>query len=121
MNDSGIRLIQARLAESAVVKETMRRDDEFTSTLASIATAVIEAYRTGNKVLLFGNGGSAADAQHIAAELVGRFYKDRKPLAAVALNTITRYLTTYLVISTLLAIAQAQLPPSRPQGHFSTC
>jgi len=89
MNDSAIRLIQTRLAESTVIKETMRRDDEFTATLASIATAVIEAYRTGNKVLLFGNGGSAADAQHIAAELVGRFYKDRKPLAAVALNTNT--------------------------------
>jgi len=89
MNNSSIHLIQTRLAESAVVKEAMRRDDEFTSTLASIATAVVEAYRTGNKVLLFGNGGSAADAQHIAAELVGRFYKDRKPLAAVALNANT--------------------------------
>jgi len=89
MSDPAIHLIQARLAESTVVKETMRRDDEFTSTLASIATAVVEAYRTGNKVLLFGNGGSAADAQHIAAELVGRFYKDRKPLAAVALNANT--------------------------------
>jgi len=89
MNDSTIHLIQTRLAESTVVKETMRRDDEFTSTLASIATAVVEAYGTGNKLLLFGNGGSAADAQHITAELVGRFYKDRKPLAAVALNTNT--------------------------------
>ena len=89
MSDPAIHLIQARLAESTVVKETMRRDDEFTSTLASIAAAVVDAYRTGNKVLLFGNGGSAADAQHIAAELVGRFYKDRKPLAAVALNANT--------------------------------
>ncbi len=89
MNDSSIHLIQTRLAESAGVKEAMKRDDEFTSTLASIAVAVVDAYRTGNKVLLFGNGGSAADAQHIAAELVGRFYKDRKPLAGVALNTNT--------------------------------
>ncbi|UCD25791.1 MAG: D-sedoheptulose 7-phosphate isomerase [Gemmatimonadota bacterium] len=64
----------------------MRRDDGFTSTLSAVAAAVIDAYRTGNKLLLFGNGGSAADAQHIAAELVGRFYQDRRPLAAVALN-----------------------------------
>ncbi len=89
MNRSSIHVIQTRLAESAVVKEAMRRDDEFTSTLASIAAAVVDVYRTGNKVLLFGNGGSAADAQHIAAELVGRFYKDRRPLAAMALNTNT--------------------------------
>ena len=93
MNRSSIHLIQTRLAESAVVKEAMRRDDEFTSTLASIAAAVVDVYRTGNKVLLFGNGGSAADAQHIAAELVGRFYKDRRPLAAMALNTNTSSLS----------------------------
>ncbi|KPJ94299.1 MAG: phosphoheptose isomerase [Gemmatimonas sp. SG8_17] len=82
-----IELIQTRLAESAATKAAMRRDDEFTSALESIAAAVVEAYHTGNKVLLFGNGGSAADAQHIAAELVGRFRRERKPLAAVALNS----------------------------------
>jgi D-sedoheptulose 7-phosphate isomerase len=82
-----IELIQTRLAESAATKAAMRRDDEFTATLSSIAAAVIDAHHTGNKVLLFGNGGSAADAQHLAAELVGRFYRERKPLAAVALNS----------------------------------
>ena len=93
MSNSSISLIQTRLAESAYVKQAMRRDDEFTAALASVALAVVEAYRTGNKLLLFGNGGSAADAQHIAAELVGRFYKDRKPLAAIALNANTSAIT----------------------------
>jgi D-sedoheptulose 7-phosphate isomerase len=93
MSDSAIHLIQTRLAESSSVKDAMRRDDAFTSTLSSVAAAVIEAFRTGNKLLLFGNGGSAADAQHIAAELVGRFYEDRRPLAAVALSTNTSSLT----------------------------
>ena len=93
MSNSSISLIQTRLAESAYLKQAMRRDDEVTSALASVAVAVVEAYRTGNKLLLFGNGGSAADAQHIAAELVGRFYKDRKPLAAIALNANTSAIT----------------------------
>lgn len=55
--------------------------------------AVADALRTGGKVLLCGNGGSAADSQHIAAEFVGRFMKERKPLAALALTTDTSILT----------------------------
>lgn len=59
----------------------------------NIAELIIEAYRNGKKVILFGNGGSAADAQHIAAELVGRYYIDRDPLPAIALTTNTSSLT----------------------------
>lgn len=51
-----------------------------------LAQAIIKAYREGNKVLLFGNGGSAADAQHLAADLVGRLSKDRRAFAAIALT-----------------------------------
>ncbi|UCG86485.1 MAG: D-sedoheptulose 7-phosphate isomerase [Gemmatimonadota bacterium] len=91
---ASIELIQTRLAESAATKTAMRRDDELTATLASVAATIVEAYRTGNKLLLFGNGGSAADAQHIAAELVGRFYERRRPLAAVALNANTCSVTS---------------------------
>jgi len=54
--------------------------------LAQVAEKLIEAYRAGKKMLLFGNGGSAADAQHIAAELVGKYYLDRRPLPAEALT-----------------------------------
>lgn len=57
------------------------------------ADLIIQAYKTGNKLLLCGNGGSAADAQHIAAELVGRFKKERKGLAAIALTTDTSIMT----------------------------
>lgn len=55
--------------------------------------AVIKALKSGGKVILFGNGGSAADCQHIAAELVGRFFKERKALPAIALTTNTSILT----------------------------
>lgn len=68
---------------------------------AAIGGAIVEAagiignaLRGGSKVLAFGNGGSAADAQHFAAELVGRFERDRRPLAAVALSTDTSVLTS---------------------------
>jgi D-sedoheptulose 7-phosphate isomerase len=57
------------------------------------AKKLIEALKKGNKVLVFGNGGSAADAQHMAAELVGRYKKDRKALPAIALTTDTSILT----------------------------
>ena len=55
---------------------------------------IVEAFKAGNKVLLFGNGGSAADAQHIAAEFVNRFVIERPPLPAIALTTDTSILTS---------------------------
>jgi len=61
--------------------------------LMTIAGLLVEAFRNGNKVLLFGNGGSAADAQHITCELAGKFYRDRSPLPAIALTTNTSSLT----------------------------
>lgn len=61
--------------------------------IAAVARAVADCLKAGNKILVFGNGGSAADAQHIAAEFVGRFAFDRPPLAAVALTTDTSILT----------------------------
>jgi D-sedoheptulose 7-phosphate isomerase len=61
--------------------------------LAKITEAFIHAIRTGHKLLFFGNGGSAADAQHVAAELVGRFARDSEPWPAIALTTDTSVLT----------------------------
>lgn len=61
--------------------------------IASCATLMCEALRRGNKILVMGNGGSAADAQHFAAELVGRFLKNRAALPAIALTTDTSILT----------------------------
>ncbi|HOK40129.1 MAG TPA: SIS domain-containing protein [bacterium] len=57
------------------------------------AIEIVKAYKNGGKLIIFGNGGSAADAQHIAAELVGRFLKEREPLEAIALNTNVSNLT----------------------------
>ena len=61
--------------------------------IAQIAKEIIDAYQRENKVLWFGNGGSAADAQHLACELVGKFYVKRKALASIALTTNTSELT----------------------------
>ena len=61
--------------------------------IVAVVEAVTEALKGGNKILLFGNGGSAADAQHLAAEFVNRFQVERPPLAALALTTDTSILT----------------------------
>ncbi len=67
---------------------------EHVDAVVEIAHLIEEAFRQGNKILIFGNGGSAADAQHIAAEFVNRFLFDRPPLPAVALTTDTSILTS---------------------------
>jgi len=61
--------------------------------ISKISNEIITAYKKNKKVVLFGNGGSAADAQHIAAEFVGKFYKDRESLPALAFNTNTSVVT----------------------------
>ena len=61
--------------------------------IETITTKIIKAFKDGNKLLLCGNGGSASDAQHIAAELSGRFIKERKPLYAEALHVNSSYMT----------------------------
>jgi D-sedoheptulose 7-phosphate isomerase len=67
--------------------------DHSLPTLAAIAQALTRALRTGRKILLFGNGGSAADAQHVAGELVGRFLLESEPWPAIALTTDSSILT----------------------------
>ena len=63
------------------------------NTIAEVTNVITEAFRDGHKVLFCGNGGSAADAQHLAAEFSGRFYSDRDPLPSEALHCNTSYLT----------------------------
>ncbi|KPK93961.1 MAG: phosphoheptose isomerase [Deltaproteobacteria bacterium SM23_61] len=62
--------------------------------LAQVVRMIVQAFKSGNKVLLFGNGGSAADAQHLAGEFVNRFLIERPPLPAIALTTDTSVLTS---------------------------
>lgn len=71
----------------------MLQDNELLLNIQIAAISCIKSFKQGGKVLLCGNGGSAADAQHIAAELSGRFYYDRPPLYAEALHVNTSYLT----------------------------
>jgi len=82
--------IKNQIEESIRLKEYLATRVEV---LMSMANELARGFRSGNKVLLFGNGGSAADAQHIASELAGRFYRDREPLPAIALTTNTSSLT----------------------------
>ena len=82
-------LIEASIA----TKQQLLRSGNIVSTVAKVSALLISAFRRGNKALLFGNGGSAADAQHIAAELVGRFALKRPALAAVALSVNSSCLT----------------------------
>lgn len=83
-------VISQRIEDSIAVKQRLLRHTEI---CAEVAENIIRAFRRGNKVLLFGNGGSAADAQHIAAEFVGRYYLDRPALPAQALTVNTSSLT----------------------------
>jgi len=78
------------LNESIKVKEGIK---ELTPLIRKISEEIIKAYRNKKKVVLFGNGGSAADAQHIAAEFVGKFYKDRASLPSLAFHTNTSVIT----------------------------
>ncbi len=78
--------------ESIRVKQAFLRDN--LNTLILAIDSLVDAFRRGNKLLLFGNGGSAADAQHIAAEFVNRFLVERRPLPAIALTTDTSVLTS---------------------------
>jgi len=85
--------IKNTIKESIKVKQDILSDKDLLGLIYSAAEYCIECFTQGNKILLCGNGGSAADAQHIAAELTGRFQFDRKPLYAEALHVNTSYLT----------------------------
>ena len=84
-------IVQA-FEESVRVKQAFLRDN--IDALVFATDAIVAAFRNGNKLLLFGNGGSAADAQHIAAEFVNRFRIERPPLPAIALTTDSSALTS---------------------------
>lgn len=85
--------IRQLLRSSAELKLRLSEDQGFSERLAQAAEACVRSLSSGGKILLCGNGGSAADAQHLAAEFTGRFYQDRPPLFAEALHVNTSYLT----------------------------
>ncbi|EAI5187697.1 D-sedoheptulose 7-phosphate isomerase [Campylobacter jejuni] len=85
--------IKEHFTDSILVKEQILKDENLITLIKNASLEVIKAYRNGNKTLLAGNGGSAADAQHIAGEFVSRFYFDRPGIASIALTTDTSILT----------------------------
>jgi D-sedoheptulose 7-phosphate isomerase len=85
--------IQEIIRASIATKEGILANQEMLATVEKVVTLVTEAYRQGKRLYFCGNGGSAADAQHLAAEFTGRFYKNRKALPAEALHANTSYLT----------------------------
>ena len=85
--------IKELIASSISVKEKILQDETILQTLNTVVEVISNAFDNGNKVLFCGNGGSAADAQHLAAEFSGRFYKNRRALPAEALHCNTSYLT----------------------------
>ncbi len=86
-------LIHHSIAESVKLKQALLNDQELIIKLDQIIQQCVDVFRADGKILFCGNGGSAADAQHLAAEFSGRFYYDRPPLFAEALHVNTSYLT----------------------------
>lgn len=85
--------IKAIIEESIRLKQALLADDSWAQRLQQIGDQCVQCLQAGGKLLFCGNGGSAADAQHLAAEFSGRFYYDREPLFAEALHVNTSYLT----------------------------
>ena len=85
--------IKEIIGKSIAVKQLVLDNKELLETVQAVVTEIVLAFKAGNRIYFCGNGGSAADAQHLAAEFSGRFYKDRIALPAEALHCNTSYLT----------------------------
>ena len=86
-------IIREQISASAEIKQQLLSDNRVCDVIAKAAQICVEAYRNGKKTLFAGNGGSAADAQHLAGEFVSKFYFDRPGLPSIALTTNTSRLT----------------------------
>ena len=108
------KIILKSITESVNAKTALLSNDEFTEDIKRIINVITNSFKSKKKLMLCGNGGSAADAQHIAAELSGRFYFDRAPLDAEALHVNASYVTavandySYDVIYSRMVEAKAQ-------------
>ena len=85
--------IKSIIQASIDLKTKVLNNQEIIKTVMEVVDSIVLCYKNGGKVLFCGNGGSAADAQHLAAELSGRFYFDRPPLFAEALHVNSSYIT----------------------------
>jgi D-sedoheptulose 7-phosphate isomerase len=88
-----LNIIKSQISSSIQVKQTLLSNEALLQQIADAAQLIINTYQQKGKTLLAGNGGSAADAQHIAAEFVGRYYFDRPSIPSIALSTDTSIIT----------------------------
>jgi D-sedoheptulose 7-phosphate isomerase len=86
-------LVRGRIEKAVAVKQELLLDDNYQKLVIQVAMRITESLNSGGKVLFCGNGGSAADAQHLAAEFTGRYLKERRALPALALSVNTSSLT----------------------------
>ena len=86
-------IIDKNIQNSIQLKQEVMASSEIKKTIETVVDAIVNTYQNKGKVLFCGNGGSAADSQHLAAELSGRYYYDRPPLSSEALHVNTSYLT----------------------------
>jgi D-sedoheptulose 7-phosphate isomerase len=86
-------MVRDRIQRNIDVKQALLLDDTFPNLVTQAALQIVKALRAGCKVLFFGNGGSAADAQHLAAEFTGRYLKERRAMPALALHANTSAVT----------------------------
>lgn len=111
-------LIFKRLNEAKKILDLTASSNKILRTIEEISKAIIAAYAHGGKIFIAGNGGSAADAQHIAAELVSRFYKERKAFAAESLTVNTSNLTAIANDYDFSAVFSRQLEANARKGDI---
>jgi len=113
------RLVQARIEESAAVKLVLLVEEGATRLIAEIAVDLATALRDGRRIFLFGNGGSAAAAQHIATELAGKYLIHRRALPAIALTANTSWLTAIANDSSYEEVFARQLEALASHGDVA--
>lgn len=117
-------IIKKYISSSVALKETILNDAQLSENIENIVKLIINAYNDDKKVLTAGNGGSAADAQHLVAELVNKFYLNRKALSAIALSVDTSVITSIANDSGYENIFSRQIEANADKGDvfiaFST-
>ncbi|MFW0884886.1 SIS domain-containing protein [Candidatus Acidulodesulfobacterium sp. H_13] len=112
------KLIIKRFNEAAALLELTVRDEKIIKTMSAMSQAIISVYNNSGKIFIAGNGGSAADAQHITAELVSRFYRERKALAAESLTVNTSDITAIANDYDFSVIFSRQLEANARKGDI---
>ncbi len=109
-------IIRSRFNESKEINQLILENDDTINRIQKFAELIIKSYQNGGKLFIAGNGGSAADSQHITAELVSRFYKERKALPAESLNVNTSNLTAIANDYDFSVVFSRQLEANAKEG-----